>query len=153
MTFSSTESLDDPAHLVQETQLLGDIMDRLVDSIDTYRDLQTSLDFDITFVPFSDRVDVDDVREISSNGYSSSALFREAEHDAFEQIKNKLSATGEYLTNIVPYKYIFARHLLSANSTTVPTFNSCTKCMGCPGITHNHMPNCHQVSRPEWMQE
>ena len=77
-------------------------MDRLVGYIDVYRNLQTSLDFDITFVPFSDHVDVDDVREISSNGYSSSALFREAEHDAFEQIKNEVSATGEYFSHIIP---------------------------------------------------
>ena len=29
---------------------------------------------------------------------------------------------------------------------TVPTFNSCTKFAGSPGIIHDHMPDCHPLS-------
>ena len=28
---------------------------------------------------------------------------------------------------------------------TVPTFNSCTKWMGSPGIINNHMPDCYPI--------
>ena len=35
--------------------------------------------------------------------------------------------------------------------TTVPTFNSCTKCVGWPGIIHDRTPDFHQVSWV-WMQ-
>ena len=28
----------------------------------------------------------------------------------------------------------------------MPTFNSCTKCVGSPGKIHDHMPDCHPVS-------
>ena len=34
--------------------------------------------------------------------------------------------------------------------TTVPIFNSCTKCLGSPGIIHNRTPDCHSISWP-WM--
>ena len=34
-----------------------------------------------------------------------------------------------------------------AKVRTVPTFNSCTKCKGNPGITHNRTPDCNPVSR------
>ena len=30
---------------------------------------------------------------------------------------------------------------------TVPTFNSCTKCSGSPGILHDRTPDCHTFSR------
>ena len=36
--------------------------------------------------------------------------------------------------------------VFSNTYTTVPTFNSCTKCMGSLGIIHDLMPNCHPVS-------
>ena len=29
---------------------------------------------------------------------------------------------------------------------TVPSFNSCTKCVDSPGITHDHTLDCHQVA-------
>ena len=29
---------------------------------------------------------------------------------------------------------------------TVPTFNSCSKCLGNPGIIHDRTPDCHRVS-------
>ena len=29
--------------------------------------------------------------------------------------------------------------------STVPTFNSCTNCLGSPGIIHDHTPDCRLV--------
>ena len=31
-------------------------------------------------------------------------------------------------------------------SPTVPAYNSCTRCVDSPGITHSHMLDCHLVS-------
>ena len=35
--------------------------------------------------------------------------------------------------------------------TTVPTFNSCIKCVGMPGIIYDCTPDCHPVSWA-WMR-
>ena len=35
----------------------------------------------------------------------------------------------------------------SEKQCTVLTFNSCTKCVGMPGIKHDRTPGCHPVSR------
>ena len=30
--------------------------------------------------------------------------------------------------------------------STMPTLNSCTKCVGSPGIIHDWTPDCHRLS-------
>ena len=32
------------------------------------------------------------------------------------------------------------------STCTVPTFNSCTKCVGIPGIKNDSMPDCYPVA-------
>ena len=36
--------------------------------------------------------------------------------------------------------------VISTVVNTLPTFNSCSKCMCSPGIIHDHTPDCLQVS-------
>ena len=55
--------------------------------------------------------------------------------------------------DILPYT-IFTTRITNNTTTeqyvdwrcTVPTFNSCTKCLGCPGIIHDRTLGCHPVS-------
>ena len=35
---------------------------------------------------------------------------------------------------------------IKCSHITVPTFNSCTKCMSSRGISHDRMPDCHHIS-------
>ena len=54
-------------------------------------------------------------------------------------------------TSSVKYKYVSftSKHLyllLLLSEYTVSSFNTCTKWVGNPGITHDCMPDCHPVS-------
>ena len=57
-----------------------------------------------------------------------------------------------HCTSIKKIKHILPsigyRHVVHTYSDStrgaVPTFNSCTKCLGIPGIIHDRTPGCHQ---------
>ena len=53
-----------------------------------------------------------------------------------------------YLPNIFSVSSILYEdgHNYPVMYGTVPTLNSCTKCVGNPGTIHDCMPGCHQVS-------
>ena len=49
-----------------------------------------------------------------------------------------------YVISLRVTRLCFVKHL--GISLTVPTFNSCTKCVGSPGIIHDRTPDYHPVS-------
>ena len=48
-----------------------------------------------------------------------------------------------YFVSVNVLKHFFSRIMLQS---TVPTFNSCNKCVGSPGIIHDCSPDYHPVS-------